>query len=519
MITKNIFNSLLLEHLKMLKDSEWDEFSLYVASPFFNQGQFATDAVKLWKYILEEGFHNELQNIKEGESPSEIWQRDNICKVVLPSKADGHLDKTMSQLLGLVRGFLAYQESKIVSDEEQEFLLAKSYRNRENNKRFDSSIEKCKAYQEAKAYKDKTYYQRNFEIEYELYENAAMHNNGKGDLNLPKTIESLESYFLLQMLELINHSVLNSMMNSKGKGIAETINAVKKLYLRLPDKSSIIEVLYEQLMLNLAYSNASEEDFWKMYDFIKLKKDNIPEDLFKNLMVYARNYCSFWHNKGKQEFLQILFILQKEHDKEGYLLLNNKIPKTVILNLVQAWLRCGEKESVKELIQKYKDRILNDTSKQDLWQLNQALYDFACGKFDQALDGIVNIKYDDMYYKLTAERLIIKAYFELPKFWIKINKGREKDSLDNKLDSFKKLISDCSLDGKITIEHRDPQNQLIYAGVQLKKCTESDKSNPDYQETLEKLKKRILDNPNIAEKDWLNQKIFDLENTKKSLRA
>ncbi|MBK6997759.1 MAG: hypothetical protein IPH31_23805 [Lewinellaceae bacterium] len=62
--------------------------------------------------------------------------------------------------------------------------------------------------QEEYPWKNEKHFHRQFILEYAIFENECLHNQTRGDLNIPTTLRALDLHYYLYQLTVLNHFLL-----------------------------------------------------------------------------------------------------------------------------------------------------------------------------------------------------------------------------------------------------------------------------------------------------------------------
>lgn len=180
-----------------------------------------------------------------------------------------------------------------------------------------------------------------------------------------------------------------------------------------------------------------------------------PEDAL-DIYTGAINHCIRRINLGETAFLPTLLALYQEMDRNDLLLVRGRLPAAQFKNMVALALRCQDQEWAGSLIQRYSDHLDQDphgTARAftlGMLHFSQGDYDAAERAFHQVLD-----QFEDIFYGLDARSFLLRIYYETGnavgmeslaesfKMYVKRNKRIAKAHKDSYLTTarlFKKLI-------------------------------------------------------------------------------
>jgi hypothetical protein len=126
--------------------------------------------------------------------------------------------------------------------------------------------------------------------------------------------------------------------------------------------------------------------------------------------------------------------------------------------------------------------------KMNVVTFNMAKMYFFGGRYNDVLQLLNGVKSDELMYVLGANALLIKTYFEMG----------DKDQLHKHLANFK-----INLKRRKTIDPAERKNYLLFIDytTQLSQIPKRDKK------ALRALKESIQDSPEVAEQEWLLEKL------------
>jgi hypothetical protein len=215
---------------------------------------------------------------------------------------------------------------------------------------------------------------------------------------------------------------------------------------------------------------------------------------------YLQNYCIEQINKGQGQFLQESFILYKDQlEKELLTDSNGFLSQWHYKNIVTAGIRLKEMDWTFDFIEKYKE-LLNPKVLENAYTFNLASYYYSTRQLEKVLDLLVRLEYTDIRYSLAAKSLLLRTYYDL----------EENEALISLTRSFSQYLSRNTLipEGR----KKAMANLVRYTNRAFQI-----KSNLDFvskkksQTELSKLKIEMESTDTIINKDWLDQKVKELE--------
>lgn len=477
-------NSQLIDLLRHFSPKELKELRLFLASPYFNRGNFVKETIALMHFIAAAA---------PGFSETDL-EREKAYQHVFPgaSVVEGKLDKVMSELHKLAKEFLSVNHYMREENEFRRLLdQAAFYRDHALDNRHRNIVQKLEAYQNATTCRDQDFFERAFLLDSEIHSCENLHNQKRGDVHIPKTLQSLDLQYFLLKTELLNKFLLQYKV-ARLDIPEEMIQTIKESRLpeRYADVYPVLLISYKIFLL-LEKDQTDVSEFHELHQLLRRHEPEIEPGLLKSYYTYLRNFCALLVNTGRTEFLSNLFTFQKEHLERGYLYYDNKIPPSTFLNTSNSALRLREFQWAENFILTHKGRIAGDNENQDYYHLVLANLLFHKGAYQNALDILPQSFQEIAYYNL-SRRLELKIYYEL-----------NSDLLPYKIDAFKMYLSRAS-QKVISMHIREQNASFVNLLFQLSNTTPGDTTRS------QRLIQRIHAKQSIAERDWLLEKAAQL---------
>lgn len=480
-------NSQVIDLLRHFSPEEWPEFKAFTASPYFNRGSFVEETSALLAF---------LEKAQPDFSESSL-DRQAAYKAVFPKKlfVEGKLDKVMSELHLLAKEFVAvhrYMQS------ENEFQRALDqmffYRTHHLENRFENLKQRLVKHQSDALYQDQTFFQRAFLLDYEIHNHHNLHNQKRGDLHIPDTLESLDVHYFFLRTELLNTYLLQQKVIQLDIP-PEVLHTIRES--RLPERYTraypVLHISHEILRL-LEKDSATPQEFEEIHGLLSQHETKIEPNLLRFYLTYIRNLCVLLGNRGQANLAPVLFQLQKDHLARGYLYYDyydNKISPSAFLSMCSTAFKLKEYEWAKTFIADHEGRIMGDNDTHDYCRLLQANYWFVLGDYDRALD-VLPPAFQDLDYHLYARRLEMKIYYE-----------SGSGLLPYKMDAFKMYLSRASQ--KVLAPAKKEMNgNFVNLLLQLHAVVKGDTARA--QRIIERIKSKQV----LAERDWLMEKAQEL---------
>jgi len=407
---------------------------------------------------------------------------------------DGRLDKIMVEAHKVIRSFLL---TKKYLREENEFNQVLDFseiaRSHGLNDRYRFALTRLQKIQENSKWKNNTYHHQQFLLEDAIHDSESLHNQMKGDLNVPKVLHSLELNYQRQKIVRLNTFLLQQKAtNLELPEIIEVILNEISIPERYLEESPSLKINWEICVL-LRKTHPVPLDVRALFDLLLLHENVLDPAALRAFYTYLRSLCAWVANlfSDNEEIRLTLFELYKDNLARGFLHYEGSLhPSTFgAVSLIAA--RVKQFDWLLDFIENHKHEIIGENESQDYYRFNKALYLFGIGRYSECLD-FIPASTPSVGYLLHGKRLELKALYEL-----------RSDLLSYRLDAFKmflsrnsqKLLSDN--ERKIHIEF----SNLL---AQLTSFTPGDKKR------AERLIHRIQEKKQTADWRWLLDKAEEL---------
>lgn len=488
-----MLESRLLEHLKALDAEECNDFLRFAKSMFSYAKDTPEETYALLKYLL-----------KNIDSEDKL-RKEIVYKNIFPNQAwkNGKIEKLMSAALNLLKTHIQYR--KYIGNDFNEILaMSEFYRKKQLHKLYEQSSKQLLQYKEENTIVDTKMMYNLFLVEEEAFNYQSDFFTRKGDMNLPQTIFTLDTYYLVERLLMsLNALIQNrySPFDEKEKGVAATIDYVLTLASH-PDyqNNQLIQLLIDAINLQRKGENFDRREVFINFEKkLNASKDFIDKEHYTTFCIIVRSYFTQQYNRGNIEVLPILFELFAKHLSEGVLYIDNFIRASVLQNIIINALKLKKTDFVKTFLAEHKGRISGTKQPDLVWEYNLAFYYFEIGNYQNAADTLPNyLELDDMYYAIAARRLEIKVHIEL-------DSNSKYDLVGNKIDAFKNYLFESKKHTRISEQVFNMNNDFVDFVKQLRNTLKGDARR------VEKLAQKFEQSPSIAEREWLSEKINGLK--------
>ena len=222
--------------------------------------------------------------------------------------------------------------------------------------------------------------------------------------------------------------------------------------------------------------------------------DEIHKEEALNILTLLMNYCiDFKINKGEMHFFHNLFGLYQLGINKEILFDKESLNPMHYKNIITVGLQTQNYEWTKSFIEQYTVRIPKE-DQENAYNFNMAKVLFEQEQYQEVLELLNTVDYQNIQYMLGTKILQMKTYYELD----------EDQALEALIESFRVLLV------RTTKIPKDLKTQYLEFLKYLKKLIYL---NPYEYSDFDKFKEQIVNNPKIARKKWLLKKL-ELKNKK-----
>ena len=532
-----MLNHKLLSILSLFDDKTFKKCHKFLLSPYFNDGYNSENIVKLYEHIQK---YKARANAKELQSefvfqllypaPTDhdkkgLEKQGNLDANQIttpyyteydinlpekhenpdpkPTKISGYsrLNDLMTDLLKLVRQFLAQEQINKQQDEEKEFdgLLAEAHFFSKHGIKdaFDLSIDRASKNLRKQKIKGSAWLYRKYLLEQTIHIFKSIFYDAKDDTNLLKTHKYLDTFYatlkmeLACKLSLLGNDVKLDIEKGNQKNIQEAkiltealLPVIQTHTLTSPMLSFLVKV-YE--MVN---SEFLQKDIEILENILTENKKTIPHEDIVEMSAFIRVFWTRLYKKKRNE-QNLIKVFEKfeEHLKNKYLYRHDKLLQTTLTALVNLGLKLKKDEWVENFLAKHPaEKIWNLDEPNGLYDLNQSNLYIHQNQYTKIIlpnNNLRNVFFDAVY-----RILVIKLYYE-----------NDSPLLDNAINNFRNRIAE-----RMPITHKPTFNNFLNF---LQKILNL-KGLYGEKLKIEQLIKAIEEEENVAEKLWLIEKAKEL---------
>lgn len=468
-----MFDTKLIHILRKLDAKEVKKLYEFVDSPFFFKSE---KGEMLLRYLKP--YFPQLDAIN--------LEKEAVFAHLYPNKAFNNLrfNRICFDAVETVESFLRHYYL-----EETDAYINKPvfefYQKHHFDKYFDTMIKALESLYEKELPPNDLYLFQKWLLNAANYRQKSMLNQRESMQFFEDMANSLDDFYLTKKLELINvNSALQTLFLKKGSLFLE------KGILNIIEEQSIavfkpITQLYYSL--NLLQKEKDIAHFEQVDGLLKQYKDILSVEEKRNFYTTLQNFCIQQINKHDDEnFRKKLFELYKICLDENLLAdSHGNIFPPNFKNIVRLALGLQEYTWTASFIEKYAEK-LPEERRTDVENDALAQMAFSTGYYQKVLQILQTTEPVDIFFKIDAKRLLIRTYYELGEIELALSS----------LNTFRVFIH---RDNIIHETHKLSNRNFINILNALIQANSFAK--------LLKIKKELLETPQVAEKKWLTLKI------------
>ena len=480
---KSIYNQ-----ISTLNTSEFERFSKYVSSSFFNS---RNDVIKFVNYLGKKIPLLADINISDEEIYREIYGGTSFSRQVVKN--------LQSRTLAMLDGF--FIQLSLESDKDmQATALAKELQKKKLKIKAEKILESRVKELNITSDYSLDHYKKLCDLRELIHDNLSESDYKQKILSDGRRFSAAIKSFLVSILRIANDYEVYSFVES---------DPAKNEYIK-----NILKYIDFELVLKLIKENEpSEFALIACYYYGLLSKTNDPDNLyreklkklcFENIENFRQNdNIEFWQmifssyifskaQKGPVD-VKTLHSINKMYveknvahrDEKGYIDENN------FHNITMQSIAANDWEWTESFINKYKDE-LNPETRENTYNFLMGYYMLNKGEYDSVISYLSKVRPDEIPVQLTIRWMYIRTYYELGHYF----------EADSAIHAFKNFISTS---GRVTKESRSTYPLSLGFINEAVKCRLSGKKLPEEKYLKAK------DSSFIAKK-WVIEKMEDLLN-------
>jgi len=473
-----MLNKKLILSLNSLNMSEFNQFSKFVKSPIYNKHEKVN---LLFEFIKK----------NRKKPPEKLSDEKRLFEYVLDGVIDYPRLYTIShQLLNLLDEFLMWKEWK--EEGNRYTYLLQACRKRKLSFRYNDIIRKIQQKFSTPKHIDSSYYFSRHHFEFDrldLPEKHKRHISPYSSTYRDLTID-IDLVYFIEKLRAVCH--------------------LKYLYPTLPIEDYFLEKVIDQIeggkietrpfhTLTLFYhcfrligSSVDLDEFIMVKDLFIKKFDILKASDKTNIATYLTDYSIRELNRGNRTILPHLLDLYS-FQIERWVFEGTEIPINIFNNVVTCGLLMGKYDWAESFIKKHASG-LPEEHQNNAKSINLAQVYWKKKNYIKVIDTLRDIEYGNTKYDLISKKLLLCTYYELD----------EIEALYAIMESSRAFLH-RNARKNIPRNIRKGYLDLIAIVKQLTRVLSND------SKAIEQLKSKVTSNNNIVGREWLLEKIAELE--------
>lgn len=465
-----MYKSKLISIFQTLTKQELRQLKKWVQSPIHNEHK---DVQKLFEFLFTRYAFNE-----------KILRKERAWKYIYSTKnyKDLRMRHLMSFSLDVLENFVKYKGEKSAIFN-QEKVLAKQYFEKKLLKPANQTVKRAEKHLEHYLPQDETYHYHQYELEVLKFDLRGTQNRTRAT----------------NIVEITNHASLFFMITTlRYAYIALSHQSLQKTKYNIPLLDSVLKEIeqeeYHSYPILMIYYHGyqtlkdptNETHFQELKTYLNTKGNVLGIREQHAVLLMTLNYAIKRLNTGEETYVREAFELYQKGLEEGVLIEGDQMSHFAYKNIVSLGIILKEYNWLDRFIPTYALK-LEPSSQENYQHYSLARLTFARGKFEAAMELLVQAEYDDIMLNIGAKVMLLKLYYQ-QEYW---------DALDAFLESFRVFLNRK----KELSYHKEHYTNLI---ALVKKVLSVPTNN---KRSIIKLEEEIKTIHPLAERTWLLEQI------------
>lgn len=301
--------------------------------------------------------------------------------------------------------------------------------------------------------------------------------------DLKKSEEYNEIHYRCQKLKNACYSIANQMAQNIDIGLSDQF--IQRTIEDYGEPNPLLNLYGSIIFL---FREKNEFDLTFCQDLFTTHVDRIHKEESFNILTHLMNYCiESKINKGKLEYFHNLFFLYQLGIQKEILFNNNSLDSMHYKNIITVGLNTKNYEWTKSFIEQYTSRIpINE--QENAYNFNMANVLFQQEAYDEVLDLLNAVEYNNIQYMLGTKLIQAKTYYEIG----------ETQALEALIESFRVLIIRTT---KISKDLKTKYTKFLRV---LRKLAYL---NPYDKEEINKLREQVKNDRGVVGRTWIMEKL------------
>jgi len=479
---------LLIELLESFSESELEGLKYFVTCKHFNTDKYVIKLLSVLKkkIIGKQTLNADNQYIVYGEVFSDLPSG----KKVLTKTQKATFNAKMNALLRLAERFLtveALEKDEVYRSD----LLFRELLQKKQFKLFNRHLKRGEK-KMPKESKDGNVYLYLYKMETNRLYYLSVNGKLKQEDNLSTLNQNLDIYYLLNKLHLKTTALSLEDSYQKSYEFLDTKNI--DLLLDLPQYATHPLLQIHRKIVDLL-SNKTPSAFTDLINSLDQNMSSIPKDDLRASYVVVGNFCMSQIRKGYMDYHHHLFRLYKTMDAKKIILLSGVMPVLKLANMITLSSRIGEFEWAKKMSHKYTPFIIKTINKDDVYDYNLGVIAFYQKDYETAVDYLYKVDNIHPNCDLSCRVIVVKSYYEI--------ETEYNEATAQMFRSIEKYVSEHKL---LHVNRKKAYKTFIRLLINLYRVR-----HHEGKMTLESIKNKLEKAEFISDKNWLLEKIQELE--------
>jgi len=471
--------SKLIATLKNFSKQDLENLIIFMDSKLIFEEKEIKSQRKLIKYLIK--FYPYFKNKK--------LEKEKVFKLIYNSDySSATLNRINGRLLSNVKYYINnISDNKLnpITNKLKESIL---YLQNGDENLFNQSILKLEK-ENNKNNPSNDYFLNGYLIENQKLDFNYLYNQRKGKLNIKETSLKLDQFYITKKLELILSSIAQNKFAHKSN-INKSLEQFSYIKIYISNNKNLNLPITEIYIKSIEMIQDDDINaYGKLKKLLTKYKSKLTLNENQNFHTLTRNFCLKQYSLGDESYLKEAFKCYKHDLENNYLYHNGGILASTMQSIVKLGLRMNESTWVKSFLKKHKTKLIGTREPELVYNYNMSVYYFHNKLYEKCLDTL-DETLEDIHYKTSAKRLMIKALFET-----------KSPVLDSRLNAFKIYIFRISTDS-FTALHKKGNSQFINILKQI--INPSTLSNSSRKDSI---RTKIVNTQVLADKQWLLDKL------------
>ncbi|GAB5550711.1 MAG: hypothetical protein Sapg2KO_03020 [Saprospiraceae bacterium] len=460
--------------LQKLSNRERGKFLKYIQSPYFNKNK---PLIQLFQII-----HKDLaSSARKPYTKEQVWQK-------LQGKHtydDVRFRKYLSDLLKHVENFIALEVFEKKEFQKTNFLLEAIVDRKMENlystiKKNTGVIAKNSKIQNA------DYYLHSYQA-YKLLHDIETDAQQKKKIstNFTYLSKALDVFYFSEKLRLNYDAEIWKRIDGNLDADLDHIELISSIVKKdTPLDAPPVSIYYAMFLLN---KHPENDQFY--FEF-KKQLDNLihffPSHEAIPIYLAGINYCIRKVNTGENNYLEEVYSLYVGYVR-SIVEDSGELSQWTFNNTITIGLRLGKNDWVPGFIEEYGPYI-NEKHRENSVTYNTASYHFYQKNYEEVIQVLQSIEYDDIYYSLNAKTMLLMTYYETDEY----------DPISFLLESFRAYLNR---------NKNIPESKKILYKNLIRITKKLVNLPPNAGTALAKIKQEVQDTKKITSRKWLLEKI------------